>query len=63
MATRDPEARLEAWRWEDGVMSVQSRSLTPPFLDERRQQSRSAKPAGRFAWVWTIEPLAGSQSR
>lgn len=60
MSTRDPEARLEAWRWEDGVISVQSRSPTPPFLDESRQQSRSVRPVRRFVWLWTVAPSAGA---
>jgi len=55
MAARDPDARIEAWRWDHGVSSVRARGEASPFNDPARSVTREG-PAGRGANVWRIEP-------
>ena len=58
MAARAPDARIEAWRWDHGVVEVEARGEAPPFVDPRRVMSRagSVRPG---VWRWRIEPDGG----
>lgn len=55
MAARAPDARIEAWRWDHGVVEVEARGETPPLVDARRAMSRSG-PVRRGVWRWRVEP-------
>lgn len=55
MAARAPDARIEAWRWEDGVSRVEARGEGSPFADPRRTVSREGATS-RGASLWRIEP-------
>lgn len=55
MASRDADARIEAWRWDHGVVQIESRGETPPVADPRRAVALAgAVRAGVQAW--RIEP-------
>lgn len=55
MAMRAPDARIEAWHWDHGVVEVEARGEAPPFVDARRAMSGSG-PVHRGVWRWRIEP-------
>ena len=55
MAAHAPDARIEVWRWDHGVVEVEARGEAPPFVDARRAMSRSG-PVRRGVWRWRIEP-------
>ncbi len=55
MAARAPDARIEAWRWDHGVVLVEARGEAPPLIDPRRVMSRVA-PVRSGVWRWRIEP-------
>jgi hypothetical protein len=50
MASRGPDARIEAWRWDHGVSRVEARGATSPFTDPRRTVTRVG------ATTWRVEP-------
>ena len=55
MAAREPDARIEAWRWETGGNRVEARGEASPFADVRRAVRRE-DATSRSASVWRIEP-------
>ena len=55
MTARTPDARVEVWRWDHGVVEIEARGEAPPFVDARRAMSRSG-PIRQGVWRWRIEP-------
>ena len=58
MAARDPDARIEAWRWNQSVSRVEARGEVSPFNDPRRAAVGEGMTA-RGSHVWRIEPEGG----
>ncbi|MBO9709876.1 MAG: hypothetical protein J7521_16870 [Caulobacter sp.] len=55
-AARAPDARIEAWRWEKGLMAVEARGEVAPFVATDRMVARSPKPLRRRVWLWGVGP-------
>jgi len=51
-----PDARIEAWRWRDGLMALEVRGDAPPFSANDRLIQRSAKPVRKRVWLWGVGP-------
>jgi hypothetical protein len=51
-----PDARIEAWRWEKGLMAVEARGETSPFVATDRTIARSPRPLRRRVWLWGVGP-------
>lgn len=54
-AARDPDARIEAWRWDHGAASVRARGEVSPFIDPSRPAIREG------ANLWRIGLGEGEQ--
>lgn len=53
---RAPEARIEAWRWRDGLMAVEARGDTAPFTATDRLIQKAPKPLRKRVWLWGVGP-------
>lgn len=53
---RAPDARIEAWRWRDGLMAVEARGETPPFNAVDRLVQRAPSPLRKRVWLWGVGP-------
>lgn len=51
-ATKSPDARIQAFHWQDGVFAVESLGPTPPVESYERPLVRSAKPIRAGVWAW-----------
>jgi len=59
MSARDPDARIEAWRWDRGLSAVEARTDTSPFKSTDRSVRRVDRPLRRGVWLWGVEPPPG----
>jgi hypothetical protein len=60
---RDPDARIQAFSWDDGQWSVEVAGSTPPVSIDGLDLQRSAAPVRPNVWVWTpaTAPVQGGE--
>jgi len=58
-----PDARIDALHWDHGLLVVEARGESPPFLAPDRTLRRSDKPIRRGVWLWGVVngPTGASQ--
>jgi len=55
-AAKTPDARIEAWRWQGGLMAVESRGEASPFTTTDRLIQKAPKPLRKRVWLWGVGP-------
>jgi hypothetical protein len=55
-SAKAPEARIEAWRWQDGLMAVEVRGDASPFTTTDRLIQKAPKPLRKRVWLWGVGP-------
>jgi len=55
-AARAPGARIEAWRWRDGLMAVEVRGDAAPFTATDRLIQKAPAPLRKRVWLWGVGP-------
>lgn len=53
---RAPEARIETWRWQGGLMAVEARGDAAPFVATDRLIQKAPKPLRKRVWLWGVGP-------
>lgn len=51
-----PDARIEAWRWQGGLMAVEARGDASPFTATDRLIQKSPKALHKRVWLWGVGP-------
>lgn len=52
---RDPATTIEAFHWQGGLLAVEVRGDTAPFLTTDRSVRRAVRPLRRGVWLWGVE--------
>lgn len=52
--SKTPEARLMGIHWERGLLAVEARGETAPFLSADRPLERAATPIRPGVWLWAV---------
>ncbi|KRA57819.1 hypothetical protein ASD79_16020 [Caulobacter sp. Root655] len=53
-----PGARIEAWRWQGGLMAVEVRGEASPFTATDRIIQKAPKPLRKRVWLWGVGPAS-----
>lgn len=51
-----PDANIDAYHWENGVLAVEARGEESPFAAADRPVRRSQRPVRSGVWLWGVEP-------
>lgn len=55
-SAKAPDARIEAWRWQGGLMAVEARGEASPFIATDRLVQKAPKPLRKRVWLWGVGP-------
>lgn len=61
-AARASDAKIEVLHWDHGLMAVEARGDTSPFMAIDRSIERSSRPIRSKTWLWGVGPQGADMS-